>query len=469
MKVLYLECKMGCAGDMLMGALSELVDKEEFIKEINNIGLPDVKVIQNDSFKCGIKGTHITVSINGAEEESNDVNNTAMFCLSVQNCNSHQIEHILDHIEQIKDISEVKYENNELSFVCLHDLGEHIQEEIKTIILDHYPQTIINSMGHTHNAHKEHHNQNTMINIKEIINNLKVSENVKKHAIAVYELIAQAESSVHGMTVDNIHFHEVGTIDAVVDIVGTCMLMEKIKAQRVYVSPIALGNGMVKCAHGILPVPAPAVAYILNDVPTYSGNMQGELCTPTGAALLKHFADSFQTQPTIKTKVIGYGMGKKNFAAANCVRAFLGDMKEDGQVCELTCNLDDITGEQLGFAFDQLFANGALDVYVTPVVMKKNRPGYVFVCMCKTDDKEKMIELMFKHLTTLGIRETSCVRHALSRSVTTKQTKYGAVRIKTSSGYNIIREKIEYEDLAKIAKENNLSIDIVRKEIEEEI
>ncbi len=160
-------------------------------------------------------------------------------------------------------------------------------------------------------------------------------------------------------------------------------------------------------------------------------------------------------------------MGNKDFPAANCVRAFLGDMQEDGEVCELTCNLDDITSEDIGFAYDILFENGALDVYVTNVQMKKNRPGYVFTCMCKMSDKEKMIQLMFKHLTTLGIRENSCVRHALIRSVETIETEFGLVRKKRSYGYNVQKEKLEYEDLARIAKEKNISIEEVRRILSE--
>lgn len=455
MRVLYLECKMGCAGDMLMSALSELVDQKAFIEKINSLGLEGVKVECVPSEKCGILGSHIQVLIDGHEEREN-----VIFSLHIENVEN--MVHILDHIEQIEGVWNVAYSGSILSYECDHNCGDEIENKIKNVILDHFPKAHMHSHGHLHHAHGMN-----VSNVYSVIENLDVSDRVKKDAIAVYQLIAQAESQVHGMSVEDIHFHEVGTMDALVDVVGNCMLMEMLNVERVYCSPIALGNGMVKCAHGILPVPAPATAYLLEGIPTYAGRMDGELCTPTGAALLKYFVDSFEVQPTMKTNKIGYGMGNKDFPAANCVRAFLADMQEDGEVCELTCNLDDMTPEEIGFAYDVLFENGALDVYVTSVQMKKNRPGFVFTCMCKVSDKEKMIHLMFKHLTTLGIRESACVRHALYRNIETIDTEYGLVHKKVSYGYDVQKEKFEYEDLARIAKAKGMSIDKVRRRLSE--
>ncbi len=455
MKALYLECKMGCAGDMLMSALSELVDQKAFIDKMNALGIEGVKVECVPSKKCGILGSHIQVLVDGKEESEN-----VDFSLHIEN--AEHMEHILDHIEEIEGIHHVSYSNSILSFQASHEDGERLENQIRQILFNHFPNAHMHSHGHSHHAHGMN-----VSKVYSIIQNLPVSNRVKKDAISVYELIAKAESQVHGMDVENVHFHEVGTIDALVDVVGNCMLMEMIDVQRIYCSPIALGNGMVKCAHGILPVPAPATAILLEGIPSYAGRMDGELCTPTGAALLKYFVDSFEVQPTMKTNKIGYGMGNKDFPAANCVRAFLGEMDDDGEVCELTCNLDDMTPEEIGFAYDILFANGALDVYVTSVHMKKNRPGYVFTCMCKTSDKEKMMELMFKHLSTLGIRESSCIRHALKRKVEALETPYGSVRKKQSYGYHVQKEKFEYEDLARIAKENGLSIQEIRRILSE--
>jgi pyridinium-3,5-bisthiocarboxylic acid mononucleotide nickel chelatase len=464
MKTLYLECKMGCAGDMLMSALSELVDQNEFISKMNSLGLEGIEFKAIPSSKCGILGTHIQVLIHGQEEHSHDVNE-AVFTFHIENIEDHLVAHILDHIEEIEGISNVKYENHNLSYCFDHDYGDVAESKIRNIFANHYPDAKIENQGHTH--HEEHHCHGMhMDDIHKVLQNLPVSDRVKKDAEEVYKIIATAESKAHGMDVSQIHFHEVGTMDAIADVVGNCVLFEMIDADRIICSAVSLGNGMVKCAHGILPVPTPATAYILQGIPTYSGNMNGELCTPTGAAILKYFVDSFDVQPTMKCEKIGYGMGNKDFPATNCVRAFLGEMDDDGEVCELECNLDDITPENLGYVLDLLFDNHALDVYVTPVHMKKNRPGYVFTCMCKVSDKEKMMKLMFKHLTTLGIRESTCRRHALNRTIETLHTTYGDVCIKKSSGYGVTREKLEYRDLAKIANENDLSIEEVRKEIE---
>lgn len=461
MKVLYLECKMGCAGDMLMGALSELVDKETFINKMNSLGLKGVEAKALPSNKCGILGTHIEVKING-EEEITLADNEALFKLYLDNIGDEQIHHLLDHIKEVKGVSNISYNKPNLTYICDHDNDK--TNKIIQIILDHYPNTIINDEGHSH------HKTITM-NLKDIdsiIDNLPVSQKVKDDAKNVYEILANAECKVHGKDINNIHFHEVGTIDALVDIVGNCILFEMINADRIICSNIALGNGMVKCAHGILPIPAPATANILIGIPTYAGNVNGELCTPTGAALLKYFADSFENQPTLKVHKIGYGMGRKDFPVANCLRAFIGEMNDDGEVIELTCNIDDMTPEEIGFVYDILFDNDALDICVIPVYMKKNRPGYVFTVLCKIKDKDKIIELMFKHLTTLGIRETSCIRHTLQRHIEEVDTDFGKVRIKKSFGYNIEKEKIEYEDLAKIAKKTNKPISQIRRKILEE-
>jgi uncharacterized protein (TIGR00299 family) protein len=216
----------------------------------------------------------------------------------------------------------------------------------------------------------------------------------------------------------------------------------------------------VRCAHGILPVPAPATVHILQNVPIYSDNIKGELCTPTGAALLKHFVKKFDEMPMISIAKIGYGMGTKDFEKANCLRAFIGnvDKGSNDRVVELICNLDDMTPEVVAFAQQVLIDEGSLDVYITPIVMKKGRAGVMLTCMCHEELKDKMISLIFKHTTTLGIRENISRRYTLQREQSEVQTKYGAVRIKTAHGFGVKKSKAEYEDLAKIAQENGVSI-----------
>ena len=319
---------------------------------------------------------------------------------------------------------------------------------------------------HHHDHEHDHHHHASVADIEGIIDSLDVSDQVKSHARAVYALIAEAESQVHGHPVSEIHFHEVGTMDAVADVVGVCLLMETIGAEKVVASPVHVGAGHVHCMHGILPVPAPATALILSGVPTYGGQVQGELCTPTGAALLKHFVSHFGDRPVMVTEVIGYGMGKKDFEQANCLRAFLGECEGAmEQITRLECNLDDMTGEDIGFAMEQLFKAGARDVYTQPIGMKKSRPGELLSVICLPEDAGKLAAVMMKHTTTLGIRRQDMSRYVLDRRIETVETSYGPVRVKTTSGMGVQRRKAEYEDLATLAELNQVSLETIRKEL----
>ena len=305
-----------------------------------------------------------------------------------------------------------------------------------------------------------------MADIDALIDALPVSERVRADAKAVYGLIADAESRVHGRPVTEIHFHEVGTMDAVADVVGVCLLMEQLAPEQVIASPVHTGSGHVHCAHGILPVPASATALLLEGIPSYSAGVRGELCTPTGAALLKHFATRFGDRPVMTVSAVGYGMGKKDFEQANCVRAFLGESESVREKSvKLECNLDDMTGEEIGFAMEQLFAAGARDVYTQPIGMKKSRPGVLLSVLCTPEDADRLAAEMMKHTTTLGIRRMELSRYLLDRQVETVDTPYGAVRIKRASGMGVERSKPEYEDLAALARENGVPLDAVRREI----
>ena len=406
MRTLYIDCAMGAAGDMLTAALLELLDNaDEFLHELGHIGLHGVTVTREPSVKCGITGTHIRVSIGGVEED----------------------EHLHDHDHH-------------------HEHGHHHDHE-------HHHH-------HDHDHHHEHHHEhNGMHEIEHRVFHLNVPEAVKKDILAVYALIAEAESHAHGVPISDIHFHEVGTMDALADITAVCLLMHKLRVDRVVASPVHVGSGQVRCAHGILPVPAPATAYILRDVPIYGGEIRGELCTPTGAALLKHFAHEFSAMPPMSVRKIGYGMGKKDFPAANCVRCLLGDSQSHtDSVFELQCNLDDMTGEEIGFAMDELYTGGALEVFTTAVGTKKNRPAVLLTVLCKIEDKQKIAQLIFKHTTTLGIRESEKRRTVLQRSFSQVETPYGTVRRKDSTGHGVQRGKYEFDDLARIAREQNITL-----------
>lgn len=307
--------------------------------------------------------------------------------------------------------------------------------------------------------HHHHHHHSSMDEIDHILAHMHLSDKVEKDVRGVYDLLAQAESKVHGVPVSQIHFHEVGNLDAVADITAVCYLLNELKLSKIVASPVHTGWGQVKCAHGILPVPAPATMELLRGIPIYSGDIQGELCTPTGAALLKYFVHEFGSMPALSAEKIGYGMGKKDFERANCVRMVLGSTQgSTDTIWELACNLDDMTGEEVGFALEQMLREGALDAYTTSVMMKKSRPGVIFTVLCKEESREKLVKAIFRHTTTLGIRQTEHIRYTLDRGIREIDTPYGKIALKTASGYGITREKYEYEDLAKIAKEQGFSL-----------
>lgn len=375
MKTLYLDCGMGAAGDMLAAALLELVpNREEILKTLNSLGLPGVEIAAIPAQKCGIAGTHFSVTVHGQEEHSH---------------------------------------------------------------------------GHSH----EHHHS-SMEDIAHLVAQMPASPKLRQDILNVYTLIAQAESLVHGVPVCDIHFHEVGTLDALADITAVCLLMETLSPDQVIASPVHVGSGHVRCAHGILPVPAPATAKLLTGIPIYGGEIQGELCTPTGAALLKYFVTSFGSLPLMTANAVGYGMGTRDFPIANCLRAMLGTEEEDDRVMELSCNLDDMTGEEIGFAAEALLDAGALDVCTVPIGMKKGRPGVQLQVLCRSADRERIVKELFRNTTTLGIRVSEKRRYLLKRREEVRE----GIRWKISEGYGVCREKPEYEDLAAYARQENISL-----------
>ena len=317
-----------------------------------------------------------------------------------------------------------------------------------------------------HDHHPEHHHHHTMADIEAIVRTCALPQRVRDDVLGVYRLIAQAESRVHGESVEEIHFHEVGALDAVADITAVCCGIARLGAEQVVCSPVHVGSGQVRCAHGVLPVPAPAAAELLRGVPIYGGAVRGELCTPTGAALLRRFVTRFGALPAMTPARVGYGMGKKDFEMPNCVRAILGEAGADETVSELRCNVDDMTGEGVGFAMERLLDAGALDVYTVPVGMKKSRPGTLLCVLCRAQDREKILRALFKHTTTLGVRETPLSRYTMTRRVETVQTALGAVRCKVSEGYGVVRRKFEYDDLARLARETGCSLEAVLEKAE---
>ena len=270
MKLMYIDCSMGAAGDMFTAALLEILDEDAraaFIEEFNGLGLPGIVMEAEPSVKCGVEGTRVHIKVNGTEED--------------------------DH---------------------MHDSHAHNAHA------DH-------ASAHSHEGVSHTHSHNGIAGIRHIVEeHLDLPANVKEDILSVYDIIADAESKAHGVPVTEVHFHEVGTMDAIADVTAVCMLIDRIKPQKIAASPVNVGGGTVRCAHGVLPVPAPATTNILEGIPSYSGDIKSELCTPTGAALLKYFVDEFGEMPFTNVERCGFGMGAKDFERANCLKTVLGEI-----------------------------------------------------------------------------------------------------------------------------------------------
>ena len=323
------------------------------------------------------------------------------------------------------------------------------------------------SEHHTGSPHDQHHTDHHhhvhgrgLQGVTDIINSLSIFDTCKQNAINVYNLVAQAEAKVHKSTVTQIHFHELGMLDAIADIVAVCVLLEELNFDEIIISPIHVGTGTVHCAHGELPVPAPATMELLAGIPMYADyQIKGELCTPTGAALAKYFGTAFSHMPVMTPTNISYGFGTKHFERPNCIRAFV-EINNDLEdiIIEMSCNLDDMTPEEIGYAVEQLLLSPALDVFTTPIMMKKQRPGTMLTVLCKVVDIDNLRDLIFKHTTSLGIRYHRCNRYILNRSTGDIDWEGNRIIFKTSSGFGVKRHKYEYDSLATIAKQNDMSL-----------
>ena len=326
---------------------------------------------------------------------------------------------------------------------------------------------------HAHHHHGRHHHEHRSIaDIMLLIGRLSLSPDLRADVEQVYMFLAEAESRAHGRDIGEIHFHEVGTMDAIADIAAFCHLLRRLSPDKVVVSPVNVGSGTVECAHGVLPVPAPATSYLLKGMASYSdGTIDGELCTPTGAALLKRFATSFGPQPLMTVESVGYGAGLKDFPRANVLRAVFGvsnsPIASGDEIFELEFNVDDMTGEELSFASERIFDAGARDVSFSPVLMKKGRPGYKAGVMCTAEDREKVVSAIFANTSTLGIRETHCRRYQLERKIETVSVGNGfSARRKISEGYGAHRTKWEADDLAEFARRTGASLSVAKENLD---
>jgi len=406
--ILYFDCLSGIAGDMTIAALLHLgIDQEVFLKELGKINIEGYKIDIKSDQKNGIYGLKFDVIIEG---ESSG--------------HSHGEGH--------------KHS---------HDKGHG----------DHH------SNGDELNSHSHEHHHRNFNDIKEIITSSELSDKVKRLSIEIFEEVAKAEAKIHNKSLEEVHFHEVGAVDSIVDIIGAAIAVDMLNLDKIYASPLHVGTGYVKCAHGKIPVPAPATMEILKGVPIYSRGIRSELVTPTGAAIVKVLAEDFISLPAMVIDEIGYGVGTKDLEIANVLRVYKGkkklsNLKEKAQSLRvLECNIDDMSGEIYSYILPLLFEAGAKDVYYTDIQMKKNRPGVMLSVLADKFTESEIEAIIFKETTTFGIRKYDVDRVALKRDFKKVETEFGEITVKIAyDGDAILKYAPEYEECAKAAKHHSV-------------
>lgn len=452
MKILYYDIFCGISGDMNLGALVDLgVDFDYLQSELKKLNIEDeFYLTQKTAMKHGITGTKVDVVLATDEVESDQWD--------------------VDKGEKVKvESGKVKGEDHHHGHHHDHPHG-HAHEDHHHHSHEGHSHTHDKKDGHKHSHDHGHHNHRNFASIKGMIESSNLNDKVKEVAVEIFRLVAVAEGKVHGKPMEQVHFHEVGATDSIVDIVGAAICIEALGVDKVLASSVQVGGGFVKCAHGRMPVPAPATAEILADVPLNYNVVPFETTTPTGAAILKATVHEFTDKKSFTIKKIGYGLGNKDFEVPNMTRVYLGEMEEavtDLMVEDqfiMECNIDDMSGELYTYVEDKLFEAGALDVYKTPIIMKKGRPATKLSVLFKGQDRVKLQGILLKETTTAGLRETAVTKYMMKRDFETITSKYGDVRVKNLylNGKKI-KAKPEYEDCAKLALDHGVSIGDIYK------
>jgi pyridinium-3,5-bisthiocarboxylic acid mononucleotide nickel chelatase len=441
MRIAYLECFSGISGDMFLGALIDAgVPPDLFTRTVEALGV-DARLEISRVDRSGISATKVDVIVVGEKELPREE-----FWSKEQAAHQHEHKHGHEHA------------HDEHS----HDHGhDHSHEQ------DHGP---------SHEpTHEHHHAHRGLTEIRDIINQSAISQTAKHRAIKIFEALAAAEARVHNSDIEEIHFHEVGAVDAIVDIVCASVGSEALDVDEWICSPLNVGGGTVECAHGTFPIPAPATLDLLRNAPVYSGEIQKELVTPTGAAIVHVLARKFGRFPRMKTEKVAYGAGTRNFKKhPNVLRLSVGEsaLAEDEQapvateeIAILEANVDDMTPQVFGYVMDRALAAGALDVFSTAVQMKKNRPGMLLTVLCRPEDSRRLTQLIFAETTTLGVRMRQEARATLARRHVTIQTKWGDVRMKLANmNGSVSNYAPEYEDCRRIAEQQRVPLKTVIQE-----
>ena len=473
MRIAYLDCFSGISGDMFLGALVDAgVPKQLFEQtvaalnidarlEISRVKRNGISAIKADVYSHGEKDQPREAYLEQHEEHSGPAHKPEELAHS----HIHELEHASAH-------------ESEPIALLEHNYALQGQRPSRTrttsALVEAHRDAKPASHEHEHAHSHSHEHGRGLDEIRGIIRKAAISDGAKTLAVAVFEALGVAEAKIHDTTVEQVHFHEVGAVDAMVDIVCAAVGVDSLGVDEIVCSPLNVGGGTVKCAHGTLPVPAPATLELLKDAPLYSSGIQFELVTPTGAAIVKTLAKRFAPFPAMKMEKTGYGAGTRDFVGcANVMRITIGESQPEftagiprDTITVLEANIDDMNPQVFGYVMDRLLEEGALDAFGLPVQMKKNRPGMLLTVLCRNQDVAKLTDLIFMETTTLGVRQREERRQALAREWVTIATRWGDVRVKVASMNGTVTNYApEYEDCRRIATECHVPLKSVMQEV----
>ncbi|MCJ8008455.1 nickel pincer cofactor biosynthesis protein LarC [Lederbergia wuyishanensis] len=457
MKALYIDCFSGISGDMMVGALIDAGASPEKIKsELKKINVTGYEIKCTRVVKEGISSIKFDVIL---DEEHSHVHDHHHHGTHGHSHGEHDHTHD-GHTHHHHDHDHSNHEHHHQEHN--HDQSHHYHEHNPT----HHGSNHHHEHDHSHDGH-HHHHHSRYADIVKLIDDSELSSKVKERSKQIFAPIAKSESKIHNMSIEDVHFHEVGAIDSIVDIIATAIALEELEIEKIITSHVPLGSGKIRISHGIYPVPAPATLDMMKNVPIAPSDLPYELTTPTGAGIVVSQSDSYGTLPAMKISSIGYGAGTRNIPGRpNVLRVMVGELLEGNEhivgkqetITVLECHMDDMTGEAFGYLMEKLLNEGALDVYYTPIFMKKNRPGTLVTVLAPEHREAILTDILFKETTTLGVRKNTWARSILDRQMIHVETAFGLIKIKQAiKNGQVIRAVPEYEDVKKAASEHAVS------------
>jgi pyridinium-3,5-bisthiocarboxylic acid mononucleotide nickel chelatase len=429
MKLLYFDCFNGASGDMILGALLDAgLPLEDLRRALGSLGIGEYELAAERVLRAGVSATKFHLIERAGEDASAGTEIPAPHSHAHQHEHTHSHEHGIAHAHA------------------------HAGTEVPA--------------PHPHAHQHEHHHSHSHRSLPEILGLIEHSALPlagRARARQLFERLAEAEAAIHQMPVERVHLHEVGALDSIIDIVGAVFAIEWFGAGRIVVSPLNVGAGMVRSAHGLFPVPAPATVRLLADAPIYSSGVEAELLTPTGALLLTGHADAFGPVPPMRVQRVGYGAGTRELPGTpNVLRVLVGESTEEPtteQIVVLECEIDDMNPQIFGVLMDRLYKAGALEVYYSAVQMKKNRPGTLITVLAAPDRRETLAGIVFRESTTIGVRYHEVHRERLEREVVSVETAFGPIRCKIARrAGDLVNASPEFDDCVRVATERGVPV-----------